>query len=493
MTLRSSLKSLITQRQSASNRAAVESTIAALAVGDLPGVRADELNGRWKLEWSSQTADVNPFATPDSVLGGVCFQEFDLSGDGRGRLANIVEWAPQWRLVGGAAVAPSGSAVRCILSVDTAIFELGGVSLDFSVSRLAKLIDRTKRERSEAEGTGANADDLVGRGWLECVYLEDGLRVSRDNTGFLYVHSLVGPVGDEAVADEAVAGEAVAGEAAASPAGPQRADAIRLCADGSAPPQSTAHRRRRAALPRMAAEDRADRADAAAAAAEVRISRVSADANPLFPTNARRLSRFLMEATYGQCRPLSPAWVQRGVLDSVGTSDLFSRLAYFEEGRATGRARGDLLMAQTASGEICGFADLSASLWLPKDRAFRLPAESDELQRLASTGRGADGQPRQGVELRPYVSNLVVGASRRRSGVGRRLMAACEEEAARWDCAGAGLWLEVTATNAAALRFYRSLGYVEEGCTAGNEVVRDGDGGFRMAEVERCILRKALC
>ena len=31
------------------------------------------MRGTWKLEWSSQTADVNPFATPDSVLGGECY------------------------------------------------------------------------------------------------------------------------------------------------------------------------------------------------------------------------------------------------------------------------------------------------------------------------------------------------------------------------------------------------------------------------------------
>ena len=81
---------------------------------------------------------------------------------------------------------------RSILSVDSAVIVLGGVNFDFSLSSVAKLIDRTKRERSEAEGTGADAtDELVGRGWLECCYLddEDGLRISRDNTGFLYVHS----------------------------------------------------------------------------------------------------------------------------------------------------------------------------------------------------------------------------------------------------------------------------------------------------------------
>ena len=72
--------------------------------------------------------------------------------------------------------------------MDSAVLELGGARLDFSLSKFAKLVDRTKRERSEAEGTGAGASELIGRGWLEGVYYDDGVRISRDNTGFLYVH-----------------------------------------------------------------------------------------------------------------------------------------------------------------------------------------------------------------------------------------------------------------------------------------------------------------
>ena len=187
----SRLTSLLTQRQSSAGRAAVEDAISELATSAAPNAEARELNGRWKLQWSSQTSDVNPFAMPDSVLGGACFQEIDLSTERVGRLSNVVEWAPRWRLIGGAAVEPGGTRVRNILNVDSAVIELGGAKLDFSLSRLAKLIDRTKRERSEEEGTGAGADDLVGRGWLECIYLDETLRVSRDNTGFLYVHSRV--------------------------------------------------------------------------------------------------------------------------------------------------------------------------------------------------------------------------------------------------------------------------------------------------------------
>ena len=185
------LYELMRLRQSSESRMAVEAALASLLpAGELPPTDPTELNGRWKLLWSSQTADVNPFAQPDSVLGGECIQAIALSPELTGRLDNIVQWAPGWQLIGGAAVAPARTAAaRLILSVDSAALQLAGATLDFSLSAFAKLIDRTKRERSEDEGTGADADDLVGRGWLECLLLDGGqLRVSRDNTGFLYVH-----------------------------------------------------------------------------------------------------------------------------------------------------------------------------------------------------------------------------------------------------------------------------------------------------------------
>lgn len=83
----SQLSQLMAQRQSSNNRAAVEELLETLPSMSRGG---DELNGRWKLEWSSQTADVNPFATPDSVLGGRCIQDIALS-NGAGRLLNAAD------------------------------------------------------------------------------------------------------------------------------------------------------------------------------------------------------------------------------------------------------------------------------------------------------------------------------------------------------------------------------------------------------------------
>ena len=151
----------------------------------------------------------------------------------------------------------------------------------------------------------------------------------------------------------------------------------------------------------------------------VRIERVPADPNILFPTNAQQLTRFMMEATYGPVQPLSPAWVQRSLLDATSDSDLFGRLAYYAEARAAGQPRGAIFAARReADGGLCGFADVGLSLWLPNDRAFRLPQDPD-LKRLAATGVGTDGQRKPGVALRAYVSNLVVDTSLRRAGVRR--------------------------------------------------------------------------
>ena len=94
------------------------------------------------------------------------------------------------------------------------------------------------------------------------------------------------------------------------------------------------------------------------ASADIRITRLAADANFLFPTNARKLTRFMMEASYGPCRPMTAAWAQRGVLDSAADSDFFARLSYFEQDSE----RGAIFTAESEDGELCGFADLSASL-----------------------------------------------------------------------------------------------------------------------------------
>lgn len=226
----------------------------------------------------------------------------------------------------------------------------------------------------------------------------------------------------------------------------------------------------------------------------VRITKMTADSNLLVPSNAKKLTRCMMDAEYGSNRPLSVAWAQRLILDAAADSDYYSRLIHYQQADN----HGAILIAEAEDGHLCGFADVGASLWLPNDRCFRLP-QSPDLKRLAATGLGTDGLPKPGVELRPYVSNLVVDASRRRLGIGRKLMEACEAEAASWaaHCRIAdgepaeAIWLEVTVTNERALSFYHTLGYVDDGSSTGTEVVQH-EGGFRLVDVKRHVLRRPL-
>ena len=107
-----------------------------------------------------------------------------MSADDRaGRLTNIVQWLPRYRLLGSAAVSPAGPAdSRSILTIDSVKLELNGKSFDFS--RLNGLLDSGKRLLDGGE------EGNIGRGWLEYLFLDEasGLRVSRDNAGLLYVH-----------------------------------------------------------------------------------------------------------------------------------------------------------------------------------------------------------------------------------------------------------------------------------------------------------------
>ena len=234
----------------------------------------------------------------------------------------------------------------------------------------------------------------------------------------------------------------------------------------------------------------------------ISVTRAAPDASRLFPTNSKRLARFLMDAEFGEVRPLSGAWVQRSVIEADATGDLFKRLSYYADNP------GAIFVAESADGTLCGFADVSVVQWNPKGGPpdFRQPERPvAELPPSAA--------------LRLYVANVVVDGHLRRQGVGRRLMKACEGEAAGWlaACQGRGgvsagagagagsgagerkdegededeVWLEVTSTNTAGLAFYERLGYRVDGRGPGTEVVRAGNS-FRVVDVQRCRMRKKL-
>ena len=105
---------------------------------------------------------------------GASFQKIE-----DGRILNEVRWAPGWKLVGRALAAPAGDA-RTRVTIDGVELELAGASFDLTLRPIARLIDSRKK------GASASGSSL-GEGFLETLFLDHELRVSRDSTGFLYV------------------------------------------------------------------------------------------------------------------------------------------------------------------------------------------------------------------------------------------------------------------------------------------------------------------
>lgn len=174
------------------------------------------------------------------------------------------------------------------------------------------------------------------------------------------------------------------------------------------------------------------------------------------PYEAGKLSNILITAFYGEHEawhgPI--AWAQRRVIEADIYTDLSSRVSYYEKARELGlQHRGAVLIADSSEGQVSGFVDVGLPLFDMATRAFTLPARPE--------GLGAAAAPPPSCELRPYVSNLAVCESVRRQGVGRRLMAECEDEVRGWGAEHEFIWLEVSVDNEPAISFYRSLGYEE--------------------------------
>ena len=189
----------------------------------------------------------------------------------------------------------------------------------------------------------------------------------------------------------------------------------------------------------------------------------------------RRLSQLAVEAFYGEHSwTHGPAmYVQRGIIESDVLLDLAARLRYYEEARCRELTHvGAVYVAQVeATGALLGFADVGLSLYDRQKDSFSLPKRPEGDSRVVASNSH---------ELRPYLSNLAVDASQRRSGIGQRLVAACEAEAASWtqssrawkeQCSSGGdggdggsgsssrespcVWLEVSMSNTGAFDFYQ--------------------------------------
>lgn len=193
------------------------------------------------------------------------------------------------------------------------------------------------------------------------------------------------------------------------------------------------------------------------------------------------VSAFYGEYTWTQ----GPAmYVQRNIIEGDVLNDLVQRLCFYEEARCLGMAHtGAVFVAEDCStGAAIGFADIGVTIWDGSKSTFSLPKRPEGDPNLSG---------RSTVELRPYLSNLAVDPTRRRSGVGRQLVEACEAEARSWDTPYESIWLEVSATNDAASELYRRCGYIQEAQTFGKEIVKER-WGFESQQVRRLLMRKHL-
>ncbi len=83
----------------------------------------------------------------------------------------------------------------------------------------------------------------------------------------------------------------------------------------------------------------------------------------------------------------------------------------------------------------------------------------------------------------PYISNLAVNASRRRQGVARQLLLACERTALEWGYSD--LYLHVLENNYQARQLYLKIGYQLQ-------QVEPSYGGWLLGRPKRLLLRKHL-
>ena len=72
--LKTKLREAVSLRQSKEHRRTVETILEDLVQISSQKLPNAGIDGRWRLVWSSQTAEANPFAKPSSVLGGDCYQ-----------------------------------------------------------------------------------------------------------------------------------------------------------------------------------------------------------------------------------------------------------------------------------------------------------------------------------------------------------------------------------------------------------------------------------
>lgn len=102
------------------------------------------------------------------------------------------------------------------------------------------------------------------------------------------------------------------------------------------------------------------------------------------------------------------------------------------------------------SGEMIGYSEVS-------EKNFGLGGKFDSGNGGESASNGGDRKSEQ--RLRPYLSNLSVVEYARRSGVGSKLLDACEDAVREWNVGHTEMVLQVEEDNPKAISFYERRGW----------------------------------
>jgi len=191
-------------------------------------------------------------------------------------------------------------------------------------------------------------------------------------------------------------------------------------------------------------------------------------------SDAQRLAELCTDAFYGSHSFADGPviFAQRAQIYQRVEAQIRRRIA-IEKGREC-----RLLVAATASGELCGCCDIAVHLFDRRETRFELMVDQmpNDHQRYA---------------WRPYVASLAVREADRRKGIARLLMKEAERTARRWGYRE--LMLEVAYCNEQALAFYRRLGYQIRGSDVsgtGATIVERRPFHWNVLPVEKFLMRK---
>mmetsp|Transcript_40012 Transcript_40012/g.127962 ORF Transcript_40012/g.127962 Transcript_40012/m.127962 type:complete len:211 (-) Transcript_40012:27-659(-) len=173
------LRELFDLRQDAATKGKVEELI-----DDLISVNptkcptsSRKLSGTWRLAWATNTA--SPLWKPGNILGGYSQQ---VIFDGNTRIRNSVLWDGVGLELGGEAELEVQSGVRLGVTIDS--FSLGmpgrGWELPLFIGGPPLVV---------MDGAGGQARTLNNKkGWVDIVYLDDDLRITKTDSGLDFVH-----------------------------------------------------------------------------------------------------------------------------------------------------------------------------------------------------------------------------------------------------------------------------------------------------------------